>query len=172
MLWKIKLHTQNLKSDCVLRTKYNKTNITVWVYVVWKWKSLISDSLQLHGLQLTVHGIHQARILEWVAIPFSRGSSQPRNWTQVSCIEGRFFTIWATREIQEYWSGNLSLLQWIFPTYCLMEFIFTLPQLIRVHWHRTAGFSGRPSLLFTPDVPEPKLIPTSQLPSWSLWPCD
>ena len=39
-----------------------------------------------------VHGILQARILEWVAIPFSRGSSQPRNQTQVSCIAGGFFT--------------------------------------------------------------------------------
>ena len=38
------------------------------------------------------------RILEWVAYPFSRGSSRPRDWTQVSCIAGRFFTIWATRE--------------------------------------------------------------------------
>ena len=46
----------------------------------------------------SVHGILQARILEWVAIPFSGGSSQPRNWTQVSCIAGRFLTVWATRE--------------------------------------------------------------------------
>ena len=46
----------------------------------------------------TVHGILQARILQWVAIPFSRGSSQPRGRTGVSCIAGRFFTIWATRE--------------------------------------------------------------------------
>ena len=45
-----------------------------------------------------VHRILQARILQWVAIPFSRGSSQPRDWTQVSCIAGRLFTIWATRE--------------------------------------------------------------------------
>ena len=52
------------------------------------------------------HGILQARILEWVAIPFSRGSSQPRDWTQVSCIAGGFFTIWVTREGQEYWSGQ------------------------------------------------------------------
>ena len=43
-------------------------------------------------------GILQARILEWVAYPFSRGSSQPRNWTGVSCIVVRFFTSWATRE--------------------------------------------------------------------------
>ena len=47
------------------------------------------------------YGILQARILEWVAIPFSRGSSQPRDPTQVSCITGRFFTIWATREALE-----------------------------------------------------------------------
>ena len=40
----------------------------------------------------TVHGILQARILEWVAFPLSRGSSRPRNQTRVSCIAGRFFT--------------------------------------------------------------------------------
>lgn len=45
-----------------------------------------------------VHGILQARILEWITIPFSRVSSWPRNWTQVSCITGRFFTVWATKE--------------------------------------------------------------------------
>ena len=44
-----------------------------------------------------VPGILQARILEWVDIPFSRASSQPRDQTRVSCIEGRFFNIWATR---------------------------------------------------------------------------
>ena len=43
----------------------------------------------------SVHGILQARILEWVAISFSRGSSQPRDRTQVSCIAGRHFTLWA-----------------------------------------------------------------------------
>ena len=46
----------------------------------------------------TVHGILQARILDRVAFLFSRGSSQPRDWTQVSHIAGRFFTSWATRE--------------------------------------------------------------------------
>ena len=49
-------------------------------------------------MDYTDHGILQARILEWVAFPFSRGSSQPRNRTQISCIAGRFFTSWATRE--------------------------------------------------------------------------
>ena len=43
-------------------------------------------------MDCTVHGILQARILEWVALPFSRGSSQPRDRTQVSHIAGRFFT--------------------------------------------------------------------------------
>ena len=43
-----------------------------------------------------VPGVLQARILEWIAIPFSRGSSRPRNQTLVSCIVGRLFTIWAT----------------------------------------------------------------------------
>ena len=50
-------------------------------------------------------GILQARILEWVATPSSRGSSQPRDQTQVSCMAGRFFTVRVTREAQEYWSG-------------------------------------------------------------------
>ena len=45
-----------------------------------------------------VHGILQARILDWVAFPFFRGSSQLRDQTQVSCTGGRFFTIWASRE--------------------------------------------------------------------------
>ena len=57
-------------------------------------------------MDYTVHGILQARILEWVAFPFSRGSSQPRDQTQVSRITGRIFTSWATREAQEYWSGE------------------------------------------------------------------
>ena len=53
----------------------------------------------------SVHGIFQARILEWVAISFSRRSSQPRDWTWVSWIVGRCFTIWATREVLSEKSG-------------------------------------------------------------------
>ena len=55
-------------------------------------------------MDYTVQGILQARILEPVAFPFSRGSSQPRDQTQISLIAGRFFTSWATRKAQEYWS--------------------------------------------------------------------
>ena len=61
-----------------------------------KWKKL--SRVWLFAPPWTVHGILQARILEWVASPFSRGSSQPRDRTQVSCIAGRFFTNWAMRE--------------------------------------------------------------------------
>ena len=49
----------------------------------------------------TVYGILQSRILEWVAFPFPRGSSQSRDWTQNSGIAGGFFTNWATREAQK-----------------------------------------------------------------------
>ena len=46
----------------------------------------------------SIQGIFQTRVLDWVAISFSRGSSWPRDWTQVSHIAGRHFTVWATRE--------------------------------------------------------------------------
>ena len=61
-----------------------------------------------------IHEIIQARLLEWVAIPFSRGSSQSRDQTQVSCTAGRFFTVRATREAQKWWLQNV---------YCLWNLI-------------------------------------------------
>ena len=66
-------------------------------------RSVMPDSLWLHGLYSPWNSPGQNT--GWVVFPFSRGSSQPRNWTQVSHIAGRFFTSWATREAQEYWSG-------------------------------------------------------------------
>ena len=85
-----------------------------------KWKSLS------HVRLFATHGLHSpwnspeywrilewiarilewiARILEWIAFPFSQGSSQPRDWTQVSRIAGGFIISWAMREAQKYWSG-------------------------------------------------------------------
>ena len=55
--------------------------------------SVVSDSLRPYGLYVVHHGILQARILEWVAIPFSGESSRPRDQTWVSCIAGRVFTV-------------------------------------------------------------------------------
>ena len=72
------------------------------------------DSMDCSLPGSSVHGIFQARIPERVAIPFSRGSSWPRDQTQVSCIAGGFFTDWATREAPEgehRLAGNLSVIK-------------------------------------------------------------
>ena len=100
-------------------------------------RSVVSNSLQPHGSKpwcptlcspmvanpnslqplcsppgSSVHGILQVRILEWVAIPFFRGLSWPRDWILVSCIAGRFFTIWATREAPEICLPHHILIFW------------------------------------------------------------
>ena len=64
----------------------------------------------------SVHGILQARILEWVAISFSRGSSRPRDQTQVSHIAGRRFNLWATREAHDT-SNESTTIIWSFSNY-------------------------------------------------------
>ena len=67
----------------------------------------------------SVHGILQARILEWLAIPFSRVSSQPRDQTQVSCIIGGFFSVSATREsayVTHSKKQQVSFLPHLFPS--------------------------------------------------------
>ena len=62
----------------------------------------LRDPMDCSLLGSSVHGILQARLLGWVAIPFSKGSSSPpRDWTQVSCIAGGFFTVWATKGIYQ-----------------------------------------------------------------------
>ena len=64
-------------------------------------------------------GILQARILEWAAIPFSRGSPQPRDWIWVPCIAGRFFTVWTT------WKAS----RWAYALVFGFTFGFTFNQL-------------------------------------------
>ena len=70
----------------------------------------------------SVHGILQARILEWVAIPFSRGSSWPRDRTWVSHIAGRFFAVWATREahLRWWWVSHQVVSDSCDPTDCIL----------------------------------------------------
>ena len=73
----------------------------------------------------SIYGIFQARVLEWVAISFSRASSQPRDRTRVSCIADRCFNLWATREAK--WvltSGQSSC-----PGLCVFQLLLTLRQL-------------------------------------------
>ena len=81
--------------------------ITIFIYFEYTSRSRIAMLVTQSCLTLcepmdcslpgsSVRGTFQARILEWVAILFSRGSSWPRNWNWVSCIGGRFFITWAT----------------------------------------------------------------------------
>ena len=84
-------------------TYYQISHLVKKNYKDWQ---VMSSSLRPHGI---VHGILQARILEWVAMFSSRGYSQARDWTQVSHIAGGFFTSWATREAQLGTKEHISL---------------------------------------------------------------
>ena len=75
---------------------------------LWKWKVKVFvtqscltlwDAVACSPPGSSVHGIFWARMLDWAAISYSRGSSQPRNQTCISCIAGRLLTVWATREV-------------------------------------------------------------------------
>ena len=76
----------------------------------------------------SVHEVLQARILEWVAIPFCRGSSWSRDQTLASCIAGRFFTIWATREAHNIFSSHI--FNWLV---CWGLGFWTVKQIYYVH---------------------------------------
>ena len=105
-------NTSKLISLCVTTGDVNQWQKMVTNICVWDWKKVKVSHVQLF-VTPWIHGILHARILEWVAFPFSRGSSQPRDQTQVSRIVGGFFTSWATKEARV---GSLSILQPIFPT--------------------------------------------------------
>ena len=100
-------------------------------------------------LASSVHGILQARILEWVAISFSRGSYQPRDQTWISCIAGRFFTAWATKEdfffLEKLWSDLCGAVELKARTWPL--WVNLLKDLLRIlkaqkHKHLQPGFSA------------------------------
>ena len=82
----------------ILSVEANGNLALLSVYGLEKRESLSPVWLFVTLTDYTVHEILQARILEWIAFPFSRGSSQPRDQTQVSRIAGRFSTSWATGE--------------------------------------------------------------------------
>ena len=87
------------------------------------------------GSSSSVHGILQARILEWAAMPFSR-RSRSRDWTWVSCIAGRFFTVWVTSEA--WASHSCRLNSFPDPAHSF------LPR--RCLWSEAAQFLSRPGL--------------------------
>ena len=94
----------------------------------------------------SVHGILQAKILEWVAISFCQGSSRPRDRTWVSRIAGRLFTIWVTRESQINQNSNLSSLLTSSVTFSFLNFGFLLPWILsaptlKVYWEDKAHVS-------------------------------
>ena len=103
---------------CVLREGHSRVSANWYGSISRLWH--LRWPYQVHGALITklclalatpwtvcsppgcsVHGVLQARILEWVAISFSRGSSWPRDWTQISCTAGSFFTNWATRDAHQ-----------------------------------------------------------------------
>ena len=80
--------------------KWSRIFIHIYAYYMYKcsvtqWCSTLCNRMDRNPPGSSVHGIFQARILEWDVVLFSRGSSQPRDQTQVFCFAGRFFTIWA-----------------------------------------------------------------------------
>ena len=77
---------------------YRGVCVCVCVFLVTQLYVSLYDLMNCSLPSSSVHGILQARILEWVVFPFARESSQTRDWTQVSQIAGGFFTVWATRE--------------------------------------------------------------------------
>ena len=117
-----------------------KTDSHAWE--AWKWSEVAQSCptpcgpVDCSPPGSSLHGILQARILEWVAISFSRGSSQPRDWTRVSSIAGGFFTIWATRETQRWtymftkeksFCNRLSLRDWRYlQTFCSQSLLETV----------------------------------------------
>ena len=108
VIWQILISTSRRKEDGYNTNSYVQFMKEVKVILLWKWKKvkvLVTQSCpnlcnpmdcSLPGF--SVHGILQTRLLEWIAISFSRGSSQPRDQTWVSRTVGRFFTLSATRE--------------------------------------------------------------------------
>ena len=80
----------------ILESKKNHMFVCVCVLVV-QLCLILCDPMDHSSSGSSVHGILQSRILEWVAISFSRGSSQPRDRTLASYTASRFFTIWAIR---------------------------------------------------------------------------
>ena len=121
----------SLQGNCfhlqILSKSFKIIDISI---AVLSWLSLaLCNPMDCSPPGSSVHGILQARILEWVAISSSRGSSQPRDRTQVSCIAGRFFTDWAMRE------ARVNLIRFYF---LLLYFCFYFCCFRRLTWEKDA----------------------------------
>ena len=116
----------------------------------------------------TVHGILQARILEWVAFPFSRGSSQPRDRSQVSRIAGGFFTSWATRKAHLSCQSLIYITNFREPTLVLSLFFLNF---INFLWVPSSGFlwvySTVVFLTSCVQLPQVKVVRFLISPAWA-----
>ena len=138
----------------------------------WKWKSL-SRVWLCDPMGYTVHGILQARLLEWVAFPFSRGSSQPKDQTQVSRTAFGFFTCWATREALLV-SDQFSLVAQLCPTLCNpmnrstpgLPVHHQLPEFTQNHVHRVSDAIQPSHPLSSPSPPAPNPSQHQSLFQW------
>ena len=142
------------------------------LYSEVKATQVVSGSLQPHGLYSPWNSPGQ--ILEWVAFPFSRKSSQPRDWTPVSCTAGRFFTSWATGKPWNNGAGSLSHLQRIFPTQDLnpgrLQCRRILYQLSYQGTTREAPGFGKLPAIIAPFLQDQSHSIFELLSSISLWP--
>ena len=106
----------------IFKYKWTKNE---WVSEVTQLCPTLCDPMDCSLPGSSVHGIFQAIVLEWIAISFSRGSSQPRDRTQVSRIVDRRFTIWATREVK--WTKEIANIFFSYSSsYLLVAFIVYL----------------------------------------------
>ena len=109
--WKV-AEELNVNHSSYLKQTRKVKKLNKWVPYEVKVKVTQLCPTSCHLIDYTLHGILQARILEWLAIPFSRESFQPRDQTQVSHIAGRFFISWATREAPKLTTYQKKLSLW------------------------------------------------------------
>ena len=114
----------------------------VVVLVTQSWPTLC-ESMNCSLAGSSVHGILQARTLEWVAIPFSRWSSQPKDQTRVSCIASNFFTVWATRDAPVPYPFNHSSASWC------PDLLASLSEELSLHLARSFPISSFNSCTFS-----------------------
>ena len=112
---------QQEEEEAQISRNWNPFSKVKWNEVAQSCPALC-DPMDCSLLGSSVHGIFQTRVLEWVAISFSRGSSRPRDWTRVSHIVDKRFTVWTTREVQ----GFKSALQPCLCSLCLSRALLPL----------------------------------------------
>ena len=149
----------NSKVQLYCRELYSKENkSSCWpneqLFVHWSWSQFDSYDFKLSTLVTSWTVAHQAplsmkfcrqRILAWVTIPFSKGSSQPGDWTQVSCIGGTRFNLWATREALSLYRGRWQM-PLLFSHWQWSQQVPICQYLLTVFTERTAAEAEAPIL--------------------------